>query len=221
MYPGLPLGVRISASVERPAPSFTVLTDAQGNRLCVCTPEGRDDGAGLAGLPVDVEVQPVRRRGGGALEPDRGAAAVGVGQRVLTHLAVAQDGRPQRPDRVDVVGVDGDLDGVAALRDRGGVGGERGHPPGQLEVGGADPTPGAVRGGGDEHRVVAPVDVGVVVELLGDVADRRHEVERSTGGRAAERRAQRPGQRAPVGQLGERGEHLLGGQRRAVDGHAR
>lgn len=32
-----------AASVEAPVSSFTVVTDAQGNRLCVCTPEGRDD----------------------------------------------------------------------------------------------------------------------------------------------------------------------------------
>lgn len=33
----------LAASVQAPVASFTIVTDAQGNRVCVCTPDGRED----------------------------------------------------------------------------------------------------------------------------------------------------------------------------------
>src|SRR5205807_193420 len=89
-----------------------------------------------------------------------------------------------------------------------GVSGQRADPSGQLDIIGRGATSGGVGARAQEDVVVAPVEVGMVVEVVGGSANDIYQFDGHDRRWSAVDGVQRAEPRAPVGQLGQGGVDL-------------
>ena len=155
------------------------------------------------------------------LEPDRGDDTVRVAQLgravALRGLAQPQAGAPERQQRGGVDAVDADLDPLQRRRGRPGavLGRQRPDPVRELDVELGDPAADVRPQGQVEARPVQ-LEVGVVVQLLGDLGDGGDQRDPRRGGRCGVAGPRRPVEAVPVRQVDELPVDLRVVQRRLM-----